>query len=281
MATPSFSASTTLFLLFSIIVARYFLFSAGLYCLTAVWFKDRWKSRRLHEQPIAPKQIRREIYWSLLSCAIFAGAGTLGWMAWNHGYSRVYLHVADYGRFYFVASFPLLLLLQDAYFYFAHRLMHHPRVFKRVHLAHHEAKHPSPFASFAFHPLEALLEALILPLLILVVPTHPLVLLAFLTTMSFFGVINHTGYEFYPRAFGKNAWLKQWLTTTHHEMHHTHFRWNYGLYFTFWDRWLGTEHPDYSARFNAVKDQLPARRVPQLPTLIGPVLHRTHSEPKG
>ena len=28
-------------------------------------------------------------------------------------------------------------------------------------------------------------------------------------------------------------------------------RWNFGLYFTFWDRLMGTEHPDYHARFAA------------------------------
>ncbi|MBI5277215.1 MAG: sterol desaturase family protein [Burkholderiales bacterium] len=41
----------------------------------------------------------------------------------------------------------------------------------------------------------------------------------------------------------------RWLTTTlHHEMHHAYGRHNFGLYFTWWDRWCGTEHPEYRAR---------------------------------
>jgi sterol desaturase/sphingolipid hydroxylase (fatty acid hydroxylase superfamily) len=32
---------------------------------------------------------------------------------------------------------------------------------------------------------------------------------------------------------------------------HAQGGWNYGLYFTWWDRWMGTEHPDYLARFAA------------------------------
>jgi uncharacterized protein (DUF2147 family) len=30
-------------------------------------------------------------------------------------------------------------------------------------------------------------------------------------------------------------------------MHHQHGRHNYGLYFAWWDRWCGTEHPEYRA----------------------------------
>lgn len=278
-------ALRTFFILLTIIVVRYFLFSAGIYYFTAVLFKGRWRARRLHDKPPSSRQIKREIFWSLLSCGIFAGVGTGGWWCWAHGYSQVYLKISDYGVPYLVLSLPLLLLLQDAYFYFVHRLMHHPLFFKRVHLAHHESTHPSPFASFSFHPFEAGLEALILPLLVVCVPTHPAVILAFLTTMSWFGVVNHTGYEFYPRAFGENTWLKQWLTTTHHEMHHTHYRWNYGLYFTFWDKWLGTEHPEYEARFAEVKAKLQsapkADETSGLPSLVGSVLHRAHPEPEG
>ena len=44
--------------------------------------------------------------------------------------------------------------------------------------------------------------------------------------------------------------LFDWLTTTtHHDLHHSQAHWNYGLYFTWWDRWMGTEHPDYHAHF--------------------------------
>ncbi len=41
-----------------------------------------------------------------------------------------------------------------------------------------------------------------------------------------------------------------WLTTTtHHDLHHGGERANYGLYFTWWDRWMGTESPHYHAAF--------------------------------
>jgi sterol desaturase/sphingolipid hydroxylase (fatty acid hydroxylase superfamily) len=38
----------------------------------------------------------------------------------------------------------------------------------------------------------------------------------------------------------------------HHDLHHSEGRHNFGLYFTWWDRMMGTEHPDYHARFETV-----------------------------
>ena len=117
MATPS--AGEVFFILLTIILARYFLFSGGVFFLTAVLGKDRWRSRRLHDKAISRRQIQREIVWSILASAIFAAVGTAGWIAWARGYTRVYLDVAAYGWVYFFASLPILILLQDAYFYFA------------------------------------------------------------------------------------------------------------------------------------------------------------------
>jgi sterol desaturase/sphingolipid hydroxylase (fatty acid hydroxylase superfamily) len=46
-----------------------------------------------------------------------------------------------------------------------------------------------------------------------------------------------------------------WITgVTHHDLHHQDARWNFGLYFTWWDRWMGTEHPEYVQRFEAAAD---------------------------
>jgi sterol desaturase/sphingolipid hydroxylase (fatty acid hydroxylase superfamily) len=44
--------------------------------------------------------------------------------------------------------------------------------------------------------------------------------------------------------------LKYFLNTpTHHAMHHEKMRGNYGIYFNFWDRLMGTNHPHYEVRF--------------------------------
>jgi Delta7-sterol 5-desaturase len=54
--------------------------------------------------------------------------------------------------------------------------------------------------------------------------------------------------------------LTRWInTTTHHDLHHSGgFNHNYGLYFTWWDKWMGTEHPHYAERFHTVVSRTPA-----------------------
>ncbi|MGZ5247104.1 MAG: hypothetical protein ACXWV5_08645, partial [Flavitalea sp.] len=42
------------------------------------------------------------------------------------------------------------------------------------------------------------------------------------------------------------------IGATHHSLHHKQFKFNYGLYFTFWDKWKKTESPDFEKRFESI-----------------------------
>lgn len=42
-------------------------------------------------------------------------------------------------------------------------------------------------------------------------------------------------------------------TSTHHNLHHQQGNYNFGLYFNFWDRMMGTNHPQYAETFDQVK----------------------------
>ena len=145
-----------------------------------------------------------------------------------------------------------MVLAHDAYFYFAHRLMHHPKIFKHVHLVHHKSTNPSPWAAYSFHPLEAIVEAGIFPLIVFTIPVHSLVLVLFLVFMITRNVLGHLGMEILPKWFVKNKFLNWNTTTTHHDMHHKNFHTNYGLYFTWWDNLLGTTDKEYIETFEEV-----------------------------
>ena len=41
----------------------------------------------------------------------------------------IYSDIDAYGWFWYLASVPVYLFLHDTYFYWTHRMMHHPRVF--------------------------------------------------------------------------------------------------------------------------------------------------------
>jgi lathosterol oxidase len=101
-------------------------------------------------------------------------------------------------------------------------------------------------------PWFAALQAVFLPLTLLVLPLHPTVIFVFLAYMIVRNVLGHAGVELMPRSW-LGGWWGRWFTTTlHHDLHHAGGRFNYGLYFTFWDRLCGTEHPQYQARLLAL-----------------------------
>ena len=64
--------------------------------------------------------------------------------------------------------------------------------------------------------------------------------------MTFSSVINHLDIEIYPK--NPNNILTKWVIgATHHSLHHKQFKYNFGLYFTFWDKIEKTESPIFPA----------------------------------
>ncbi len=242
---PGFLETTMV--LFTILTARYFCFAGAFYWL--FYKRGVPSARKLRAQNAPKERMQKEIGWSLVTSAIFAVSGAVLLHAWNLGYLRIYLKPDEYGWAWLLLSLPCLMLLHETYFYWTHRWIHHPALFRRVHLVHHESHNPTPWAAFSFHPWEALIQAIVLPGLVWLVPTHLAVLLVFLMGMTVLGVINHLGYEMYPRRFETSSFGRQIINATHHSLHHARFRGNYGLYFTFWDRWMRTETPDTNAIF--------------------------------
>jgi len=128
--------------------------------------------------------------------------------------------------------------------------MHWKKLFPFVHHIHHRSHNPTPLAAFSFHPLEALIEIGILPLIAFTFPVHRAVIGLFSLYMIVMNVIGHLGFELFPDWFLKNR-ISRWLSTsTHHNMHHHYGKGNYGLYFNIWDKLLKTNHPHYEKEFN-------------------------------
>lgn len=238
--------------LYAILVLRYFVVAG-----TAYWWWWRRESgagpkRRI--RPSAPcwSQCRREMLWSLATSSIFAAVGAMLWHCWELGYTQVYLDLAQYGWGYLGISFLFLMLVHETYFYWTHRLMHHPKLFARIHRVHHESRSPTPWAAFSFHPWEAIIAAAIFPAFLFTIPIHPTVLFSFLTVMTLLSVVNHLGVEIYPRGFARHPIGKWIISATHHSLHHAKGRGNYGLYFTLWDHLVGTEDESYCNVFEQV-----------------------------
>jgi sterol desaturase/sphingolipid hydroxylase (fatty acid hydroxylase superfamily) len=211
-----------------------------------------WATTRLHPglyDNLAP-QMRREIGWSLASAAIYGvPAGIVAWGWQERGWTRIYDDWSAYPLWYLPLSLLLYLLAHDTWFYWTHRLMHRPWLFRRAHAVHHASRPPTAWAAMSFHPIEAVSGAVVIPLLVFLVPIHVAVLAAVLAIMTVMGVTNHMGWEMFPRALVHSK-LGNWLiTASHHQRHHDEYRCNYGLYFRLWDRLCGTDR-GISSRFS-------------------------------
>jgi Delta7-sterol 5-desaturase len=131
----------------------------------------------------------------------------------------------------------MILFLYETYYYWLHRWMHLPSIFRRVHKVHHDSLHATVYTSFSFHPLEAMLQSLFFPIIIFLIPLHYAVIVLVLLLMTISAVINHSGTEIFRNRFI----LKYFIGSSHHHLHHTQFKANFGLYFTCWDKWMKTE----------------------------------------
>ena len=231
---------------FIAIVVRYFVAAGIFYGYYYVWRSEKFREKRLSRRGWRKGQIRKEIIWSIKSSAIFAAVGAVTYFLWHNDLTAVYLDPAEYGYWYLPVSFIIILFVHETYYYWVHRWMHKPKVFRKVHKVHHDSLAPTPWTAFAFHPWESIIEALIVPAILLILPVNAFLLGFYLLLMTVSSVINHLDIEIYPKAFLDSKFGKLFIGATHHHYHHEEYMTNFGLYFTFWDKWMGTESAAYS-----------------------------------
>jgi sterol desaturase/sphingolipid hydroxylase (fatty acid hydroxylase superfamily) len=236
-----------------------YLAGAGLMVAVLDLASGGWLRRRLVRiRAVAEGQQGREFLRSMRTVLVFSLVGTGVWVGYLLGVSRLYFVPEAYGWGWLVASFPVMVVLHDAWFYWTHRLMHHPRGGPLAHRTHHLSSAPTPWTAYSFSAAEATVQALYLPVVLLFVPIHQAVVFLWMVYMVLRNVMGHSGTELLPRGWLAGGWGRCFTTTLHHEMHHAYGRYNYGLYFTWWDRWCGTEHPEYRQRLQALVASLAA-----------------------
>lgn len=235
--------------------SRYFLVAGFAFVLFYILLRKNFSSRKIQKRFPASKDYFREIGYSAMTILLFALV-TLLFL--RHPllapHTTIYKNIDDYGWGWFILAFPVMFLMHDAYFYWTHRLMHHPLLFKYFHLVHHKSVNPSPWAAYAFHPLEAIVEVGIFVVFLFTIPIHKLHFFIFFFLSIVYNVYGHLGWELYTKGFSRH-WLGKWINTSvNHNQHHQYFKGNYGLYFLFWDRLMGTIRSDYDNRFDEVKE---------------------------
>ncbi len=196
-------------------------------------------------------QIREEIVTTLLS---FIGSTVFMFCILtlkDNGLTKFHAEAGKYGLLYEVMTVIVMLLISDTWFYWSHRAMHHPKVYKYVHALHHKSLDVNPYTSTSFHVIESvMLTVWVLPLGLLM----PISMTA-LGVMQVIGTLNnlksHLGYELFP-GFFKFFPFNMLVTATNHSLHHTQYNGNYGLFFRFWDIICDTELNSTNSTFTEI-----------------------------
>jgi sterol desaturase/sphingolipid hydroxylase (fatty acid hydroxylase superfamily) len=244
------------FQIISAIGSRYILIAGGIFLFFYILFKNKILAKKIQSAVPKNKDYLREIAYSISTILIFGliilniiGNPTV------KPYTKIYDDISEYGWLYYFSVFPVMLIIHDTYFYWTHRIMHHKSIFKFFHLVHHQSTNPSPWAAYAFHPLEAIVENGIFIVFAFSFPLHKTNIPIFFLFSILYNVYGHLGWELYPKGFSKSI-VGKWINTSVcHNQHHKYFKGNYGLYLLFWDRLMGTLRNDYDVVFEEVKSR--------------------------
>jgi sterol desaturase/sphingolipid hydroxylase (fatty acid hydroxylase superfamily) len=238
------------------IPARYFIIAGLFFSIFYISKKNYYSHLKIQQAFPSKKTIYSELLFSLLTLIIFTIIAYIMFYLNNHNYTKIYRNISDYGVPYLLFSTLFLIIFHDFYFYITHRIMHYKKLFF-VHKRHHLSVNPTPWAAFSFSPIEAVVQIIWIPLIALFVPLHFYALMVWSFFMMIMNVIGHLGYEIFPKNFLDSFIGKILLSSTHHNLHHSRNKSNFGLYFTFWDRILGTEDENYRLAYEKIKKTNP------------------------
>ncbi|KAI9016533.1 hypothetical protein CLU79DRAFT_847507 [Phycomyces nitens] len=188
-----------------------------------------------------PKFLKNQIRMEI-ECALSAMPGiavmTVPWIVGElRGYSYVYSGMPQgfYEWAYFFLSIPAFLAFTDFGIYWIHRWEHHPLLYKRMHKLHHKWIVPTPFASHAFKAVDGYAQSLPYHIYVFLFPMHGYLYLGLFVFVNFWTVMIHDVLGAY---ISHSSIIN---TSAHHAVHHLYFNYNYGQYFTLWDR-IGNSH---------------------------------------
>lgn len=133
------------------------------------------------------------------------------------------------------------IFVEDFLFYWSHRFLHHPAIYKYVHKQHHEFKVLTGYsiASEYTHPVESIVGN------VLPVMAGPYITQCHFYTTCLWVIIRmfktcdaHSGYAFKWSPFGLCYPLN---AAERHDFHHETGLGSFGSFFSLWDQWTGTD----------------------------------------
>ncbi len=179
-------------------------------------------------------QVHDNMFWTLGSgmAQLTAFQAVTMWLMAN-GYAPTISFASN--PVWFILALILIPIWSAFHFYWAHRSLHVPFVYKHVHALHHRNVNIGPWSGNSMHPIEHFLYFTTL-CIHWVVASHPIHLIFHVIYQGPGASMTHTGYE---DLLVKDK-RRLALGTFYHQLHHRYYECNYGNQEMPWDRWFGT-----------------------------------------
>jgi sterol desaturase/sphingolipid hydroxylase (fatty acid hydroxylase superfamily) len=264
-ATPSRATMTTFavgwiaFLLVRnavVVFAWYGLFHLRLYVRRGQGNRFKYNAKWLatdNQFFLFRNQTKDNMFWTMVS-------GVPMWTAYEvltlWAFANGHVPWLDAGKHpvWFVVVLVLVPLFREFHFFWIHRLIHWPPLYKAAHSLHHKNVNPGPWSGLAMHPLEHLLYFTCV-LVHWVVPSHPIHAVFNLVHAGLSPVPGHTGFDKIELG-GDGAVDTNGFA---HYLHHKYFEVNYADGAIPLDRWFGSFHDGSPAGDEAMQRRLAAR----------------------
>lgn len=204
---------------------RYAFFAGIAWLLGYVFFKRRWWHRKIVQREPLSADVWRELRYSFVNSIVFGMVGAATVAMVKAGWTQMYWKMGKHSMAWFVTSIVIAIFVHDTWFYWTHRLMHHPKLFRWFHRGHHLSMNPTPWASYAFDPLEAVVQALIFPIAITMMPMHPFAFVIFMVWADQLQCHRPHRLRNLAALEDHGLWVGKFINTpTNHAMHHETFR---------------------------------------------------------
>lgn len=181
-------------------------------------------------------QLRDNMFWTL-SSGVFFWTAFEALMLWAmaNGYAPMLLWTQN--PVWFIALFFLTPLWISFHFYWVHRFLHWPPLYKAAHSLHHRNTNVGPWSGLSMHPIEHVLffSSIVIHWIL---AAHPIHVLFHMQHQALTAVTSHAGFESLL-VKDRNALA---LGNFHHQMHHRYFECNYGNLEVPWDKVFGSFH---------------------------------------
>lgn len=210
-----------------------FLVLATLYTLPHV-YRSLGGNKLQRRSPPFRKTVWRGVGWATANSAAALGLSFLFWPLY-----RARLHLGALPPVWVIAlQVVAFLLIDDALFYVAHRALHTRWLFRHIHSWHHRVFAPYALLGSVMHPIEYVIISGIVVVPALLLGMHAWVFWLCVVLRQWGNAEFHAGIE------GPWSWLSRVPGAggvRHHDLHHEKVRGNYASFFSYLDRWLGTE----------------------------------------